>query len=79
MKRTTLVLNEDRLIDMKRLAASRRQTLSSVVDEFLAAGVERARTARRRPASVRLRSFAMGKPRVNVADRDQLEEFLQGR
>ncbi len=76
MTRTTLILDENRLIEMKRLAASRRQTLSALVDEFLAAGLKNAGAAGRRRRH-RLRSFSMGKPRVNVADRDQIQEFLR--
>jgi len=76
LKRTTLILDEHRFVELKRLAALRKQTLSSLVDEFLAAGVERARASRRPKLPRGLPTFAMGKPRVNVADRDQLEEFL---
>ncbi len=50
-----------------------------LVDEFLALGLEKAKVRPRRNASVRLPSYRMGKPRVKIADRDQLEEFLSGR
>jgi len=70
MKRTTLILHERRIVDLKQLAAERGQTLSAVVDEFLADGIRRSR-ATKRPVS-QLPVFDMGEPRVNVADRDQL-------
>ena len=41
MKRTTLILQDRRLMELKRLAADRGQTLSAVVDEFLADGLRR--------------------------------------
>jgi hypothetical protein len=77
MTRTTLVIDEQRLVDLKRLAAARRQTLSAVVDEFLRQGLERARHPKRSKPSSALPSFPMGKPRVNIADRDQLYEVLE--
>jgi hypothetical protein len=74
MTRTTLILQERRLGELKRLAAERNQTLSSLVDEFLADGIRRARAPKRRAPA--LPTFDMGEPRVNVADRDQLWEAM---
>ena len=45
MKRTTLILDERRLSALKRLATGRGQTLSALVDEFLADGIRRASRA----------------------------------
>jgi hypothetical protein len=75
MKRTTLILNERRLNDLKRLAAERGQTVSAVVDEFLADGIRRASAPKKRGA--RLPVFRMGAPRVNLADRDQLWDAME--
>jgi hypothetical protein len=77
MARTTLVIDEQCLVELKRLAAARRQTLSAVVDEFLRQGLERAKHPERRKPRSALPSFPMGKPRVNIADRDQLYEVLE--
>ena len=74
MTRTTLILQERRLGELKRLAAERNQTLSSLVDEFLADGIRRARAPKRRAPALPI--FDMGEPRVNVADRDQLWEAM---
>lgn len=79
MTRTTLIIDEQRLVDLKRLAADRRETLSAVVDEFLREGLERAKSSRKRARSPLPRPFHMGRPRVNIADRDQLYDFLDGR
>lgn len=62
-------------MELKRLAAERGQTLSAVVDEFLAEGVRRASAPKRR--GVALPVFDMGEPRVNLADRDQLESVME--
>ena len=75
MRRTTLILHERRLGEMKRLAADRGQTVSSLVDEFLAEGLLRARTPKRRSAALPV--FDMGEPIVDVADRDQLWEAVE--
>lgn len=79
MARTTLILDEQRLVDLKRLAAERRETLSAVVDEFLREGLERAKSSKKRATRPLPRPFRMGRPRINVADRDQLYDFLDGR
>ena len=75
MKRTTLILDDRRLIELKRVAAGRGQTLSALVDEFLADGIRRSRTPRKR--TLPLPVFDMGEPRVNIADRDQLWEAME--
>jgi hypothetical protein len=67
MKRTTLILKDRRLHELKRLAAERGQTLSAVVDEFLADGIRRPRRQSRASASPGLQygraSDQPGKPR----------------
>lgn len=79
MARTTLIIDEHRLVDLKRLAAERGETLSAVVDEFLRDGLERAKSSKKRANRPLPAPFCMGRPRVNVADRDQLYDFLDGR
>ena len=78
MKRTTLILDDHRLVELKRMAAERGQTLSALVDELLLAGLHRAKTPRPGRARRALLSFHMGKPRVNLADRDQLYQWMDG-
>jgi hypothetical protein len=67
------------MVELKKLAAAGSQTLSSLVDEMLRQGIERARQPHQQSKRSRLPVFNMGKPRVNIADRDQLYGFLEGR
>jgi hypothetical protein len=73
--RTTLVLDPDLFRALKRIAADQGRTLSDVVQETLRRGLGRPERAprRRRPA---LRSFSMGRPRVDLADRNQLFDVM---
>lgn len=75
MARTTLILHDNRLAEVKRIAANRGQTISAVVDEFLAEGIQRAKSPKR-PSPV-LPLFNMGEPAVNIADRDQLFDRME--
>lgn len=77
MKRTTLILQEQTVADVKQIAAREGRTLSQVVDEMLRAGVaQRRRAVRDRPAKVRLPVFETGRPHVNIADRGQLHDAM---
>ena len=51
--------------------------MSEVVNELLAEGVQRRRQAKERKP-LRLKTFSMGRPRVNLADRDALEALMDG-
>ncbi len=62
-------------MELKRLAAERGQTISAVVDEFLAEGIRRASAPKK--GRVALPVFKMGEPRVNLADRDQLWDAME--
>ena len=75
MKRTTLILQDRRLPELKKVAAERGQTISAVVDEFLADGLRRAKTPKRRAPSLPV--FDMGEPLVNIDDRGQLFEAME--
>jgi len=74
--RTTLVLERQRLIELKRLAASQRRTLSSLVDGLLRQGLAHQKSAGRRGQTLELPSFDMGQPAVNLADRDRLMDLM---
>ena len=74
MKRTTLVL-EDACIDRVRQIAQREgRQLSDVVNELLADGLQRRRSPKRGGFS--LPRFPMGRPRVNLGDRNALEALM---
>lgn len=70
-----MILHDGRLAELKKVAAERHQTISAVVDEFLADGLRRAKAPRRRAISLPV--FDMGKPLVNIADRSQLVEAME--
>jgi hypothetical protein len=75
MTRTTLVLENAAMRGVREVARREGRTQSDVVNEFLRDGLLR----RRRPpaAAMRLPAHAMGRPRVNVADRDALERAME--
>ena len=76
MTRTTLVIDEQRLIDLKRLAAARRTTLSAVVDEFLREGLARAGVKKKRNLPTLPPALHMGRELIDISDRDQLYDAL---
>lgn len=73
--RTTLVIDDALFRELKRRAAEQNRTLSDLTQEALRLGLAARRSARPRPR-VRLPSFSMGRPRVDLADRDQLYQVL---
>lgn len=75
MKRTTLVLEDGCMDAVRDIARREGRTLSSVVNELLAEGLQRRRAPRARK-QVELPTFRMGRPRVNLADRDALESMM---
>ena len=78
MRRTTLVLDDELFRELKRLAVEERRTLSDVTQETLRRGLS-GRKEPGRAARIRLPSYAMGKPRVDLANRDQLYDVLDRR
>ncbi len=76
MQRTTLLIHEQRLIELKKIAAEENRTLSDLVDEMLRTGISRYEKSKRRKRSVSLPTFAMGEPVINIADHDRLEEAM---
>jgi hypothetical protein len=76
VKRTTLVLEDGCMEGVRQLARREGRQLSEVVNELLAEGLQRRRTRAR--AALVLPSFAMGRPRVNLGDRNALESLMDG-
>lgn len=74
-KRTTLILQSTRFVDLKQLAAERGQTLSAVVDEFLAEGIRRARTKKAAPPPLP-GPFDCGEALIDINDREALDRLL---
>ena len=73
--RTTLIIDDALFRELKRRAVEQNRTLSDLTQEALRLGLAARRPARQRKR-VRLPSFSMGQPRVDLADRDQLYEVL---
>ena len=75
MKRTTLILEEGCLEGVKNLARRDNRTMSEVVNEILAEGIQK----RQESAAVKfeLPTFEMGETTVNLGDRDALEGLME--
>jgi hypothetical protein len=74
MKRTTLVLEDACMEGIRELARREGRQLSEVVNALLAEGLQRHKTRKRRRFA--LPSFSMGRPRVNLGDRNALEALM---
>ena len=59
---------------VRELAQRRHKRMSDVVNELLAEGLRREREAQRVPLT--LKSFHMGRCRVNLGDRNALEALM---
>ncbi len=75
MKRTTLVLEDGCMEGVRGVARRENRTLSDVVNELLSEGLQR-RRKRQKLNAFSLPSYSMGKPRVNLGDRDALESLM---
>ena len=74
MVRTTLILEESALEGVRDLARKQGKTLSQVTNELLAEGLQRRKVNRRQ--DFKLPAFSMGKPRLNLGDRNALEALM---
>ncbi len=72
--KTTLIIADPVYKDLKRRAAERGETISSLVAELLRKGLAK----HRKPVPLRpLPVFDLGRPRLNIADRDALYEAME--
>ena len=74
MKRTTLIVEDAVFRGIRRLAHEEGRKLSDVVNTLLIEGLQR--RTERRPVTFQPPSFPMGKPRVNLGDRNALESLM---
>jgi hypothetical protein len=74
MVRTTLILEDSSLEGIRDLARKQGKTLSQVANELMVEGLQR-RKIKRRP-DFKLPTFSMGKPRLNLGDRNALEALM---
>jgi hypothetical protein len=72
--KTTLIIPDPVFRDLKRRAAERGETLSTLVTECLRQGLS---VSRRRKRPFSLPSFSVGRLLVDVANRDALYDVLE--
>lgn len=77
--KTTLIIPDRIIRELKRRAASRQQTLSTVVAETLLRGLDAGDVPSGQPAPAPLPVHRLGRPRVDIADRDALYRAMEGR
>ena len=75
MKRTTLVLEEGILEGIRAEAHAAGKDMSEVVNEFLRRGLLQKDKPLSPPPDLPV--FCMGRPRVNLADRDALDQVIE--
>lgn len=75
MKKTTLILDDTCLKKVKTLAQKQGKTMTQLVNELLAEGVRRRETPDPNPP-LELPSFPMGRTKIDLADRDALEDAM---
>lgn len=73
--KTTLIIPDQIFRELKRRAAARRATLSAVVAEALRRGLDTSPTV---GELAPLPVHRMGRPLVDLADRDALHQAMEG-
>jgi hypothetical protein len=71
--KTTLIIPDPVLRDLKRRAAERNETISALVTEYLVRGM---RETRKPKHPFRFPTFSAGQPKVDVANREALYDLL---
>ncbi|UCG87472.1 MAG: hypothetical protein JSW71_02695 [Gemmatimonadota bacterium] len=75
MKRTTLILDDAIFRAVRRLAEREGLHMSQVVNSLLGEGLQR-RKGREADRHFELPTYRMGRPRVNLGDRNALEALM---
>lgn len=75
VKRTTLVLENGCMQAVRDLARKENRQISEVVNDLLVEGLARRRSKQPR-GKIKIPAFRMGKPRVNLGDRNALESLM---
>ena len=76
MARTTLLLDDNQMARLKNLARTQGRTMTDLINEFIAEGLA-ARAVPKSEQALDLPVFDMGRPRVNLADREALEALME--
>jgi hypothetical protein len=76
--RTTLTIDDDIAVQLKRLRRERDANLKDLVNEALRRGLQDMKGAPQRRKLLRTRAFDMGKPLVNVDNVAEALAHLEG-
>jgi hypothetical protein len=64
------------MVRLKNLARAQGRTMTQLINEFIAEGLA-ARTSQKSARPLNLPAFDMGRPRVNLANREALEAIME--
>jgi hypothetical protein len=82
MARTTISLHESVLSKVRQVAHQSNSTLGETITELLNLGLH-AKTVQmqklRQPQPFRLKTYAMGAPKISLEDKEALNAILDGR
>jgi hypothetical protein len=82
MTRTTISLHESVLGKVRQVAHQSNSTLGDTITDLLNLGLH-VKTAqiqkRRQPQQFRLKTYAMGMPKISLEDKEALNAILDGR
>lgn len=76
--RTTLTIDEDVAVQLKRLRRARDLKLKELVNEALRLGLREMSGAPQKRRTVRTRTFSMGKPLINIDNVAEALAHLEG-
>ncbi len=78
MKRTTLTIEDELFVQLKKRAASQGKSMASLVNDLLRQAI--ARQSRSQPFKLKLKGWeAELQPGVDILDRDKLFDLMNGR
>jgi hypothetical protein len=76
--RTTLTIDEDVAVQLKRLRRARDAKLKELINEALRRGLREMSGAAQKRRTVRTRTFPMGKPLINIDNVADALAHLEG-
>jgi hypothetical protein len=74
--RATLILDDTQMERLKDLARAQRRTMTDLINEFIGEGLA-SRATGEVINKLALPVFRMGRPKVNLADREALEAIME--
>jgi hypothetical protein len=76
MARITLLLDGTQMMRLKNLARAQGRTMTDLINEFIAEGLA-VRAAPKSEQELSPPVFDMGRPRINLSDREALEAIME--